>query len=177
MKLNLFENKEFSRGSHPVIEAVWVLVSAFLVSSFIPGSRYRVTLLKIFGAKIGNRVVLKPCLKVKFPWKLEVGDDVWIGEKVWIDNLANVCIGSNSCISQGAYLCTGSHDWTSQRFDLITKEIHIQDQCWVGAMSKLSPGTTLYKGAVLTIGSTASGELEGWSIYQGNPALKIKDRI
>lgn len=121
-------------------------------------------------------MVIKPYVLVKFPWNLEIGDHVWIGERVWIDNLAKVRIGSHSCVSQGAYLCTGGHDWSRVSFDLITRPIDIEDQCWVGAMARLAPGARLRQGAVLTMGSVGAGELDPWSICQGNPARKIKSR-
>jgi hypothetical protein len=89
---------------------------------------------------VGTGVVIKPHVRVKFPWKLYIGDHSWIGESVWIDNLAQVTIGSNCCISQGAYLCTGSHRWDRDTFDLVTKPIVIEDQCWVGAMARVAPG-------------------------------------
>ena len=97
------------------------------VSSSIPGSAHRCFLLRAFGAKIGRGVNIKPRVKVKFPWRLIVGNHSWIGEAVWIDNLAEVEIGANCCVSQGAYLCTGSHDWNSRKFTLITKPIRVED--------------------------------------------------
>jgi len=130
----------------------------------------------LFGAEIGPNVVIKPHTKVKFPWRLRIGENSWIGENVWIDNLADVSIGSNACISQGAYLCTGSHDWNAPKFDLIVKPIVIADGAWVAAKSTVGPGVTIGEGAVLGLGSTTSKDLEPWSIYSGTPAVFVKKR-
>ena len=166
----------FQRGRANVIFALWVFLDALFVSSWIPGSPHRRILLRLFGAQIGYGVVIKPRVQVKFPWRLKVGENAWIGEGVWIDNLAEVMIGSNVCISQGAYLCTGSHDWTSPTFDLIVKPITLKDGSWIAAKSTVGPGVTIEEGAVLGLGSTTSKDLEPWSIYSGSPAVFLKKR-
>ena len=61
-------------------------------------------------------VVIKPNVKIKYPWNLYIGNNSWLGEKVWIDNLDIVSVGNNCCISQGAYLLTGNHDYRSEYF-------------------------------------------------------------
>ncbi len=176
VRLRDFNNAWFKRGRPKWVEAIWIVVSALFVSSWVPGRFQRRMLLGLFGAKIGKRVAIKPGLRVKFPWKLTIGSDTWIGEDVWIDNLDRVEIGHNCCLSQGAYLCTGSHDWASPTFDLITKPIRIENCAWIGARATLAPGTVAGEGAVVAMGSMASGALEPWSIYQGNPAKIVKDR-
>ncbi|MGZ3885471.1 MAG: colanic acid biosynthesis acetyltransferase WcaF, partial [Bacteroidia bacterium] len=137
----------------------------------------RRALLRLFGAEIGRGVVIKPHVNIKYPWNLKVGNNVWIGEKVWIDNLVMVELQNNVCLSQGAMLITGNHDYTKSTFDLITGKIVLQEGAWVGAGAKVGPGTTLGSHAVLTMGSVASGTLEPYSIYQGTPAVKIKNRV
>jgi len=153
-----------------------LLVQWLFVASWIPGSKHRCTLLRLFGGKVGHGVAAKPGLKVKFPWKFTVGDYVWLGEDVWIDNLTEVEIGNHVCISQGAYLCTGSHDWGSETFDLITRPITVEDKAWVGAQAVLAPGTLVREAAVVGLGSVVGGELNAWHIYQGNPAVAIRER-
>jgi len=133
-------------------------------------------LLRQFGAKVGNNVDFKPGVRTTFPWRLEIGDYSWIGEGVWIDNLAPVTIGSHCCISQGAYLCTGSHNWSSKGFDLILKPIVIMDDAWLAAKSIVGPGVTVGEGAVLALGSVATGDLKAGWIYQGNPASPLRER-
>lgn len=165
MRLDRFSNPGFERGRGPLVEFLWVILSGLLFSSWIPGTAWRVGLLRLFGARIGRGVVIKPRVRVKFPWKLEVGDYSWIGESVWIDNLAPVNVGSHCCISQGAFLCTGNHRWDKEGFDLVTKPIVIEDCCWIAASVAVAPGSHLSKGVVLTMGLQASGDYDGDRVY------------
>ena len=130
-----------------------------------------------FGAKIGKGVFIKPSVNIKYPWNLTIGDDTWIGEGVWIDNLGKVSIGSNVCISQDSMLMCGNHNYKKSAFNLMVGGITIEDGVWVGAKCLVCPGVTLHSHAVLAVGSVASTDLETYSIYRGNPAVKIKDRI
>lgn len=157
---------------------LWMFFSGFFLESFIPFPiRFKTFLLEIFGAKVGRGVVIKPKVKIKYPWRLTIGDYVWIGEEVWIDNLDYIRVGNNVCISQGAYLLTGNHNYKLDTFDLITAPIELEDEVWIGAMSVVCPGTICRRGSVLTVGSVAVNVLESNSINKGNPAQKIKDRI
>lgn len=108
---------------------------------------------------------------------LVVGDYVWIGEHVWIDNLVKVSIGNHSCISQGAMLITGNHDYSKSSFDLMIKEIVIEEGVWIGAKAVVCPGIICHSHAVLSVASIATSNLAAYSIYSGNPAVRIKERI
>lgn len=142
-----------------------------------PISKSRTFSLKLFGAKVGKSVVIKPGVNVKYPWHLSIGDYSWIGEDVWIDNLADVKIGSNCCISQGAMILCGNHDYKSETFDLIVKPITLEDGSWVGAKSVVCPGVTLHESAILSVGSVATKDLDPNTIYQGNPAIPKRHRF
>lgn len=174
MRLDDYSNPDFDRGRSRLVEVLWIVCAGMLFSTWLPGSGWRRGLLKLFGASIGHGVVIKPRVRVKFPWKLVIGDFSWVGESVWIDNLDRVVIGSNCCISQGAYLCTGSHRWDKERFDLVTKPIQIDEQCWVGAMAHLAPGTHLQEGVVLTMGYQAKGEYRANTVYS-NFGSKVRN--
>ncbi len=176
VRLDTYDRKSFDRGRPRWIEALWLVVECLLVSSPLPGAAHRRWLLRLFGARIGKGVDIKPRVRIKFPWKLTVGDGSWIGEGVWIDNLADVQIGSHCCISQAAYLCTGSHDWSKPSFDLITAPIDIEDGSWICARSIVGPGVTTGEGSVLALGSVATRDLAPWSVYSGVPAIRIKAR-
>lgn len=176
MQLNRYNSKKFDRGSSRLREVLWLVTSALLIGSWLPGSSWRIWLLRCFGAKVGSGAVIKPRVRVKFPWRLSIGAHCWIGEGTWIDNLAQVSIGQHACISQGAYLCTGSHDWGQREFDLIVQPITIGDHVWIGAKSRIAPGCRCGDGVVVTLGSVASGTLTPWTIYQGHPAHPIRKR-
>ncbi|MCB1356418.1 MAG: WcaF family extracellular polysaccharide biosynthesis acetyltransferase [Maritimibacter sp.] len=176
MDLKSFDNADFDRGASRAKELVWLVVSALTVAGPLPGSGWRAALLRAFGAEIGPGVVLKPGLRVKFPWRLTIGDNSWIGESAWIDNLDEVRIGRDTCISQGAYLGTGNHDWTSPAFDLVTAPVRIGDQCWVGARATVAPGTRMEDGAVLGMGAAGKGRLAGWTIHAAAGTREIGPR-
>lgn len=176
MRLDRFSPAGFDRGASYLTEALWLVVGGLLLASRIPGSRWRQGLLTVFGAEIGHGVVLKPGVRVKFPWRLRIGAHSWIGEDVWIDNLAEVTIGDHACISQGAYLCTGSHDWSRESFDLVVRPIIVGSNAWVGAKAVLAPGTELGEGGVIALGCVAKGSLEPWTIHAGNPCLAVRAR-
>lgn len=177
MRLDQFDNSQFVRGRSRLIEVWWIVIRALFIDCWLPGSRHRVWLLRRFGATVGNGVIIKPRVRITFPWKLVIGDHVWLGEGSWIDNLDIVRIGSHVCISQRVYLCTGSHDWSSERFDLIVKSIEVKSNAWLCAASMVGPGVTVGEGAVLTLGSVANLSLEPWTIYQGVPAVAVKKRV
>jgi len=167
----------FNPGVSSFKYALWYfLISPIFKSRFIVFSEWRVLILRLLGAKVGKSVVIKPGVKIKLPWQLSIGDFSWIGEQAWIDNIAPIEIGSNVCISQGAYLCSGSHDWNSPTFDLQLKPIKIHDHVWLAAFSTVAPGTIVQEGVVLTMGANANGTLEQWQIYSGNPCYSVSER-
>lgn len=142
----------------------------------MPISSVLVFLLRLFGAKIGKDVRIKPYIYVHYPWKLSIGDHSWLAE-CRIENLDWVNIGNNVCVSQQAMLLTGNHDYKKTGFDLITKPIILEDGVWIGAKAIVCPGIKAHSHAVLTVGAIATKDLAPYSIYQGNPAVKVKDRI
>jgi len=148
----------------------------FFKSGLFPFYTSKIILLKIFGAKIGKNIIIKPCINIKFPWNLIIGDNVWIGENVWIDNLTLVIIGNNVCISQGAMLINGNHNYKSINFEIILQPIEIKNGVWICAKSIVNGGVTIGENAVLLTGSVANKSLEANSIYQGVPAVKVRNR-
>lgn len=174
VRLDLFGNDEFCRGASRLSQVLWLIISGLLFSTWLPGSVWRRALLRAFGAKLGKGVVIKPYVSIKFPWRLSVGNYVWIGERVWIDNLAEVQIGSHSCLSQGAYLCTGSHDWSDLRFGLIARGISIGSGCWVGARVSVAPGTVMEDGSIITMQGLARGKLTANRIYSFDGKVKLR---
>jgi putative colanic acid biosynthesis acetyltransferase WcaF len=177
MRLDLFRTRGFDRGRPLYIEVAWQLIQILVVRSSISCSWMRAAALRLFGAEIGRAVTIKAGVRVKFPWRLVVGDHCWIGEDAWLDNLAGIRIGNHCCISQGVYLCTGSHDWRKVDFGLIVKSIALEDEVWLAARSVVGPGVICGQGAVLSLGSVATKSMQARQIYQGIPAVPLKSRI
>ncbi len=166
-----------NRGRSFWVEVLWrVVMAGVFQNPFCPFYAPKRGLLRLFGAKVGKGVLIKPRVTITFPWRLTLGDHVWIGEGVWLDNLANVEIEDHVCISQGAYLCTGNHDFRVEGFDLRVEPIILKKSAWVGAQAVVGPGVTVEEGAVLSLGSVATQTLETRGIYQGNPARKVGQR-
>jgi putative colanic acid biosynthesis acetyltransferase WcaF len=176
-RLDRFDNAWYQPGAGPVKRLLWYVVNALIFKSswFLPMGPKR-SILRWFGAKIGQGVVLKPCINIKYPWRLEVGDYTWIGENVWIDNLGDVKIGRHCCLSQGALLLCGNHDFTKEGFDLMVGNITLEDGAWAGAMTLVGPGVSMGSHSVLSAGSVATRNLEPYTIYRGNPAAPVKKR-
>lgn len=175
--LGIYNNHPYHPGGNAFKRLLWYYVNAvFFKSSLFPVSGLKTGLLKLFGARVGNGVVIKPAVNIKSPWLLSVGDHTWIGESVWIDNLVMVTIGSNVCLSQGAVLQTGSHNYKKNTFDLITGSVILEDGAWIGCGAIVNQGITVGSHAVLTSGSVATKNLLPYSVYQGNPAVKVRSR-
>lgn len=175
-RLKDYNNSWYKPGSK-IKCLLWYFVNLLFISSkWNPSSIIKIIILRLFGAKIGKGVVIKPGVNVKYPWLLSIGDYSWIGEDVWIDNLASVDIGSNCCISQGAMLLCGNHNYKLSTFDLIVKPISIENGVWIGARSTVCPGVKAKSHSVLSVGSTVAQTMQDFTIYRGNPAVPIRTR-
>ncbi|HEX9958688.1 MAG TPA: putative colanic acid biosynthesis acetyltransferase [Fibrella sp.] len=174
--LSRYNNDWFRPGPRWKI-VLWHFTNAWLFNSYAPlPSSVKVGLLRLFGAKVGVGVLIKPAVNIKYPWFLSIGDHVWIGEGVWIDNLTEVTIGNHVCLSQGAMLLTGNHDYRSSTFDLKVAAITLGNGAWIGAKATVCPGVRVESHAILSVSSVATKSLDAYTIYQGNPAVAIRKR-
>jgi len=178
VRLDLFDkNVNFIRGASTIKFTIWYSLKIIFFLSSIPyPNKFKVTLLKIFGAKIGKGLILKPRVNIHFPWKLDIGDHVWIGEEVCILNFEKCIIGNNVCISQRAFLCGGNHNYNFPSMPYRNGTIFLNDGCWIGAASFIGPNVTLGENTVISANSFVSKSLEGNRIYSGNPVNFIKNR-
>lgn len=177
VKLGEFKSDGFDRGAGTLKEILWYLTKVVFFLSALPYPNVlKIKLLKLFGAKVGSGVNIKPRVNFHFPWKLEIGNDVWIGEEAYILNFEKVILGNNVCISQRAFLCGGNHDYRDPAMSYRNGPITIQDGAWIGACCFIGPGVTIGYDTVVTAASVVTASLESNEIVRGNPAVFIKYR-
>jgi putative colanic acid biosynthesis acetyltransferase WcaF len=177
-KLDEFVLPADFRGRSAVTIQLWWLIQGTLFAcspQFMYG--WRNLLLKVFGAKIGKKVIIRPTVRITYPWKLTIGDHAWIGDNVELYTLGEINIGKNSVISQKSYLCTGSHDFQSKAFDIYQKSIVIEDEAWVATDVYIAPGVIIGKGAVIGARSSVFSNMPAGMICIGSPAKPIKLRM
>jgi putative colanic acid biosynthesis acetyltransferase WcaF len=173
--LSAYSAAGFDRGAAPITEALWFVARwMFFDTSFPWPSAVRVALLRVFGARVGQGVVVRGKVNITMPWRITIGDHVWLGEEVLILSLAPVIIEDSVCVSQRAFLCTGSHDHTKPAFDLITKPVTLRRGAWVAAQAFIAPGVEVGEGAVVAAGSVVLKNVAPRVLVRGNPAAVVK---
>ena len=172
IRLDQFSNSDFDRGANRLKEKLWVACKClFFLPSWPLPSAFRVGLLRLFGARIGKHVVIRSRVNITFPWRLSLGDHVWVGEEVLILSLAAVRIRSHVCISQRAFLCTGSHDFGSEGFDLITGPITIESHSWIASQASIGPDVHVGPRSVAAAGAVVVRDVPPDSLVVGSPGV------
>lgn len=176
--LNLFKLPEKFRGKNIFVVQLWWLIQASLFRlspQFMYG--WRRFLLRLFGAVIGKNVIIRPTVRITYPWKVSIGDHSWIGDDVVLYSLGQIEIGSNTVISQKSYLCTGSHNYLENNFPIYTNKIIIRNECWLATDVYVGPGVEIGTGTIVGARSSVYKNLPAMKICYGNPAIPIKNRI
>ncbi|HMN05720.1 MAG TPA: WcaF family extracellular polysaccharide biosynthesis acetyltransferase [Flavobacteriales bacterium] len=176
--LSRFNNADFPLGAGFIKRLLWYFTNAvFFINPLFPFRSPKPMLLRLFGAKVGKGVVIHPGVNIKFPWKLSIGDHVWIGQRAWLDNIDELTIHSNVVISQGAMLILGSHDYRKPDYPTLSGPVVLKEGSWVGAGAMVLGGVTLESHALLAAGSVTGKNLKAYTIYRGNPAVEVRARI
>ena len=161
-----------------VARALWMLLGQPLFRlSFHNWYRYRRVVLRIFGAKVGKDVAIRPSAHIEIPWMLEIDDGASIGDHAIIYSLGRVRIGKRAIVSQYVHLCAGTHDYTDHTFKLLRTPITIGDDCWIGTDAFIGPGVTIGTLTVVGARSSVYKDMPPGKVCVGNPAKPIKDRL
>jgi putative colanic acid biosynthesis acetyltransferase WcaF len=175
--LSLTSNGSYRPGRSFAVRSLWLIVEAMIfLNPLVTSYRLKRRLLKVFGSDVGVGLIIKPNVHIKYPWRLIVGNNVWLGERCWIDNMENVTLEESVCVSQGAYLCTGNHDWSDPGMKLSPRPIVIESGAWIGAFVRVAPGIRVGRETVLTLGSILQEDAAPRSIYSGSPATQVGTR-
>lgn len=159
-----------------LLRALWTLVNQTIWR--VPrGWAWRRTLLKLFGAKVGQRTFIRASTKVFHPWLFEIGDHSALGPGVVIYNLGRVQIGSHTTLSQDTYVCAGTHDYTIAHLPLLRPPIEIGNGVWVAAQAFIGPGTSIGDNCVIGARAVVTSDIASGTVAAGNPARVIKPRV
>jgi putative colanic acid biosynthesis acetyltransferase WcaF len=175
--LSRFRLPNRARGRPAWFIQLWWLFDALFVRP-TPQALYswRRFVLRLFGAKVGRGVLIRPGVRVIFPWKVVIGDHCWIGDNATLYSVANITIGAHSVISQEAYLCAGTHDHCDILFPLVASPITVEPECWIAARAFVGAGVRIGRGAVIAAGSIALSDVQEATIVAGVPARRIGER-
>lgn len=161
-----------------VKRAVWMLIGKPLFRlSFHNWYGFRAMLLRLFGARVGKGVRMRPSVHVEIPWHLTIADGVTVGDYAILYSLGHITIGAHTIISQYAHLCAGTHDYTDHRFLLLRPPVTIAEDVWIGADAFVGPNVHVGRQAVLGARSSTYKSLDAGMVYVGNPAKPIKERV
>jgi len=178
LRLDRYDNSGFDRGAGRIKEGLWIICKcAIFLNPFPWPSALRCALLRLFGARLGRGVVVRSGANITFPWRFTAGDYVWIGEDVLVLSLAPVTLGSHVCLSQRAFLCSGSHAWRSETFDLRTRPIVVGDSVWIAAQAFVGAGVSIGQGSVVSVGAVVMENVPENSLAKGNPATVVSKFI
>lgn len=169
--LRQYDQSRYQRGRPGWFVLVWWLVQAIAFPlSLHTFNNFRRWLLRLFGAKIGTGVIIRPTARFTYPWNVEIGDYSWIGDDVVFYSLEVIRIGDHAVISQKCYLCTGSHDIQDPAFALITAPIIINNGVWVATDCFIAPGVEIGAHAVIGARSSVFGNMPSQQVCWGTPA-------
>lgn len=177
-KLSYFRLPVGFRGRSAIVVQLWWLVQSSLFAmspQFMYG--WRRFLLKLFGADIGVGVLIRPSVRVTYPWKVKIGNNTWIGDHAELYSLGEIVIGNDVVISQKSYLCAATHDYTKPSFDILEKAISIEDQVWIATDVYIAPGVTIARGALIGARSSVFVDMPESMICLGSPAKPVRKRV
>jgi putative colanic acid biosynthesis acetyltransferase WcaF len=176
--LSKYDQSWFDRGRPSWYILFWWFVQAITFPlTPHPLNGLRCAILRLFGAKIGKKVLIRPTARFTYPWKITIGDYSWIGDDVVFYSLDQINIGNHCVISQKSYLCTGSHDMRDRAFGLKTASITIADGAWIAADCFIAPGVNIGANAVIGARSSVFANMPAGQVCIGNPCRAKYPRI
>ena len=168
--LRKYDQSNFNRGRPNWLIILWWLVQAIAFPLSLHNlNGFRCWLLRLFGAKIGRGVVIRPTARFTYPWKVAIGDYSWVGDDVVFYSIDEITLGSHAVISQKSYLCTGSHNIHQPTFPLTTAPINIGNGVWVATDCFVAPGVTIGANTVIGARSSVFRDLPTQQVAWGTP--------
>jgi putative colanic acid biosynthesis acetyltransferase WcaF len=175
--LSVFTVPASFRGKSKLSVQLWWIVQETLFA-WSPQIFYqwRVMLLRLFGAEIGKHVKIRSSVTITYPWLVSIGDYSWVGDDCVLYSLGQISIGKHVALAHQVYVNTGGHEYRKKTFDIFSKPVLIEDECWITNDVYIAPGVTIGKGTIVSARSSVFKDLPGGKVCVGTPAKPIKDR-
>lgn len=155
-RLRDFDGTGYDKGRNVLWQSAWFATMNLIFMKWWLPAFLRPGILRIFGANVGQRVLIRHRVRIQWPWKLGIGDDCWIGEGVWLMNLEPITIEHDVCVSQEAFLCTGAHRPADPFFAFDNGPIAVRSGAWIGARALILRGAVVEAGQVVPAGTRVS---------------------
>jgi putative colanic acid biosynthesis acetyltransferase WcaF len=157
--------------------ALWAVVWRLLFRPTPkPLTRWRLWLLRCFGAKVSGRPFVDASAVIKMPWNLEIEDRACLGPRSEVYNLARVTLRERCTLAQEAYLCAGTHDFSQRHLPLVVGPIVVGADAFVCARAFVLPGIVIGAGAIVGACAVVTKDVTAWTIVAGNPARPVGRR-
>ena len=130
----------------------------------------------MFGATIRGIPFVAPSTIIRSPRSLVLEDRACLGPASEIYNLATVTVRSGATVSQQAYICGGTHDFSQAEMPLVTGDIEIGQDAFIGARAFVMPGVTIGYCAVVGACAVVTRDVGAFAVVAGNPARVIGRR-
>ena len=160
------------------LQANFIIVACFNASyKFIPFFFLKRIYLRIFGIHLGKYACIHRGVRFFSIGKLKVGQHSVVNFACYLDNRRGIYIGNNVGIAHGCKIYTLGHDLNDPEFKTIGAPVRILDNAFLFSNCIIMPGVVIGEGAVVLTGAVVTKKLEPYTIYGGNPAKKIRERI
>ena len=178
IRLDLFDNKGFDRGRSRFVEALWILIKcAFFVTPLPWPNGLKRVLLRMFGAKVGRGVIIRPGVSIHFPWRLTVGDHCWIGDSTVLLNILPITFEDHVALAHEVYIAAGGHDIRSATMAPQHAPVLVKTGTWIASRAFIGPGVTVHERVVVGAGAVVIKDVGPDVVVAGNPARVIRPRV
>ena len=132
---------------------------------------------------LGQRSMIKRDAYIIFSkGQLRIGDNSAIGKRSEISlNGGEIIIGNSVRIASSVFITNANHAFSKTNTpimeqEVITRNVIIEDDVWIGHGAIILPGVHIGKGAIIAAGAIVTKDVEAFTIVGGNPARFIKSR-
>ncbi len=154
--------------------------------NYLPGYHYsnrlRGFVVGVFLKSRGKKLIINREVIIESPSGIVVGDNVAFNARCWLSGGGGLVIGDDVLIGPDSKIITVNHAHEDFNTPIRlqggkSKKVEIKNNVWLGANVIILPGVTIHENVIVGAGSVVTKTLDKNSIYAGNPAKKISERI